>query len=420
MEIMHEITHKSEKQIQEEKRNILIAEKVRQVLKTKLLLNQKILKRENSQDSMTLDEFIKREKEITEKLDSMEKTHPERAALESEFYAFLERYADKVILNDLEIDQLLSYVKTSIARFGIPRNQEEYTSNELVKYALLLLNDSVIECYGEEDPELSKWIDLICSSSNAAFYNKTSEIYQIKGYGAYYFTISDYHKRLYSISLDGNVSINRDVDFSNMLLRDDLYLGTINLNNKRVLTILSKREGFLYPIFFDNKCASYSDELETRLKLDARAMIPLASALKYRGMSQYIEPLYDRLMIEHVAIAMNEKHYSTSELPSTTYNISLSDGEIPANELYIYKTNIGGSWKSGIMRKSRDGQEENPAIEPIANLNEVLELIGLSYLVEDSYDPRKLEYIMLSIRDGNAPSIAISEETPNVAFKKLV
>ena len=418
MEIMHEIIHKSEKQIQEEKRNILIAEKVRQVLKTKLLLNQKILKREKSEDSMSLTEFITRLNEITTKLDSTEKDHPDRMALENEYYSFLERYASKVILNDLEIEQLLAFVKTSIARFGIARNQEEYTSNELVKYTLLLLNDSIIECFGEKDLELNKWIDFILSSSSAAFYDKTSEIYKIKGYGPEYFTISDYHKKIFAISSDGNISINRDIDFSKMLLRDDLYLGTINLNDKLVLTILSKREGYLYPIFFDCKCASYYDELETRLTLDAKAIVPLASALKYRGMSQYIEPLYDRLMVEHVAIAMNEKHYSTSELPSTTYNISLSDGEIPANELYIYKTNIGGSWKSGIMRKSQDHHEENSDVEPIANLNEILKLIGLEYLIEESYDPKKLEYIMASSREGEIPAIAISEETPNVTLEK--
>lgn len=418
MEIILENAQKSEKQLREEKRNIAIAEKVRQVLKTKLLLNQKILKRENSEDSLSLDEFIAREKKITDKLDPMEKTHPERAALESEFYSFLDRYAGKVILSDLEIEQLLSYVKQSIMRFGIPRNEEEYTSNELVKHALLLLGDFTTECYGKEDPELAKYIDLMLSSSNAAFYDKTSEIYRIKGYGREYFTISDYHKKIYAISIDGETSINKDVDFSNMLLLDDLYIGTINLKDKRVLTILSKREGFLYPVFFDYKRDSYAEELEARNNLDAKALVPLASDLKYRGMSQYIEPLYDKLMLEHVVIAMNEKQYLTSELPLTSYNITLSDGEIPANELYIYQTKIGNSWESGIMRKPIDSQEENDAIEPIANLNEVLKLIGLDYLIEDSYDPKKLEYIMLSIRDGSVPAIIISEEKPNITLEK--
>ncbi|MDE6292227.1 MAG: hypothetical protein K2L98_00940, partial [Bacilli bacterium] len=203
MENILDNVKKSEKQLREEKRNIAIAEKVRQVLKTKLLLNQKILKRENSQDIMSLDEFVAREKEITDKLDPMEKENPERAALESEFYSFLERYAGKVILSDLEIEQLLSYVKQSIMRFGIPRNEEEYTSNELVKHALLLLGDFTIECYGKEDPELAKYIDLILSSSNAAFYAKTSEIYRIKGYGREYFTILNTIRKLYEIGING-------------------------------------------------------------------------------------------------------------------------------------------------------------------------------------------------------------------------
>ncbi len=418
MEIMHEITHKSEKQLREEKRNILIAEKVRQVLKTKLLLNQKILKQEKSKDSMSLTEFTKRLYEITTKLDNMEKENPERMALESEYYAFLERYAGKVILNNLEIDQLLSFVKTSIARFGIARNQEEYTSNELVKYALLLLNDSIIECFGEKDLELAKWIDFILSSSSAAFYDKTSELYRIKGYGPEYFTISDYHKKIYAISADGNTSINRDVDFSNMLLRDNLYIGYANLNDCRVITILVKREGSLYPLFFESKCASYADELESRINLDARAIMPLSSALIYRGMPHLVEPLYDREMLEKVAVSMNDKPYLISELPSTTYNISSIDGDIPAGELYVYKTNIGGIRECGIMHMPENPQEVNPAIEPIAKLNEALEFIGLNHLVEDSYDPKKLEYIMMSLREGRVPTITISEETPSVNLEK--
>ncbi|MDE6292132.1 MAG: hypothetical protein K2L98_00465 [Bacilli bacterium] len=249
-------------------------------------------------------------------------------------------------------------------------------------------------------------------------HSKNSLIFIINGYGREYFTISDYHKKIYAISIDGETSINKDVDFSNMLLLGDLYIGTINLKDKRVLTILSKRKGSLYPVFFDYKYDSYAEELEARDNLDVKALIPLASALKYRGMSQYIEPLYDKLMLEHVIMAMNEKHYLTSELPSTSYNITLSDGEIPANELYIYKTKIGNSWESGIMRKPMDSQEENDAIEPIANLNEILKLIGLDYLIEDSYDPKKLEYIMLSIRDGSVPMITISEEKPNVTLEK--
>lgn len=409
---------KSEKQLREEKRNILIAEKVRQVLKTKLLLNQKILKRGNSQDSMTLSEFIKREKDITEKLDSMEKTHPERAALESEFYAFLERYADKVILNDLEIDQLLTYVKTSIARFGIPRNQEEYTSNELVKYALLLLGDLITECFGKEDIELSKWIDFICSSSSAGFYSKTSEIYKIKGYGRDYFTISDYHKKIYSISIDGDTNVNKNVDFFNMLVIQDLYIGSINLGNKRVITILSNREGFLYPVFFDYDCDSYAEDFAKRTEQDAKAIMPLSSALIYGGISQLIEPLYDKQTLEYVANSLNDTNYLNIATTSKMYNITLSDGEIPANELYLYKTNKDGSWECGIMHQPKDVLEVNPTIKSIAHLNEILEFIGLGYLIEESYDPRKIEYIMACIRDSKMPKITISEETPSVNLEK--
>lgn len=416
MENIYDTIQKDEQKQGEEKRNIFIAEKVRQVLKSKMLIKQKILAREKDSDAITFTEFIKKLDKIVRRLESMERENPERSEVEDEYYGFLDKYADKVVLKDYEIDQLLSYVKTSIMRCGIPRNQEEYTSTDLVKYALLILEDFINEYYGEKDQELGKWIDFICSSSNAGFYDKTSEIYRIKGYGRDYFTISDYHKKIFSIDIDGNVNLNKDVDFDNALFRDDLYIGTINLNNKRVLTILSSREGNLDPIFFGYKCVNYTEELDMRIKLDAKAIIPLPLALKYCGMSQFTEPLYDKLMLETVAITMNEKNSLTSDYPLSTYNITLSDGEIPAKELYVYKSKVGTSWRSGIMRK-KDNQ--NSDIEPIANLNEILELIGLSYLIEDSYDPKKLEYIMLAIReDGKIPTIITSEETPAISLQK--
>ena len=416
MENIVDVIRRDEKKQCEDKRNMLIAEKIRQVLKTKMLINQNILARENSYGTISYDKFMGLLEHFKERLSTAEKYCCED--IEKEYQDFLKQYENKVILKEHEIDQLLAYVKSSIMRFGIPQNQEEYTSNSLVKYVLLMLDDFIRECYGEEDKELGTWIDFICSRENAGFYDKTSEIYRLNGEGEEYFTISDYHKKIYAIDVDGEISINEHVDFSNVLYRDDLYLGSISLNGERRLTILSKRDGSFYPVFFDKECGNYSEEFERRLNLNAKAFIPLSSALKHYGMPQLIEPLYDKLMLEYVALAMNDKEFDTFDLSFATNNIEPFNEDIAADDLYLYYVKVANKRECGIMHKGKDTIVENSDDRLLIKLNDALELLRLNYLVEKSYDYRKLEYILMSISEGKMPKIVIDEKTPNVNLQK--
>lgn len=389
------------------KRNILIAEKVREVLKSKMLINQKIIASSKLPDCLSLDEFTKKLREIVNKLEVMEKDDPKRDILEREYCNFIELYSGKVILKEYEIDELLTYVKGSIVRFGIPRNKFEYTNNELVKYSLLMLNNLIISCCDEEDKELGKWVDFICSSSEAGFY-KNSELYQLKSFKSKYFTIRENHKTIYSIDADANVSINEDINPENSLLIDNLYLGYVNLRGKRVVTILSKREGYYYPIFFDYKCDNYTEVMQKRSEQDVEVIIPFSSALKFQKLSHLIEPLYDKMKLEYIAMCMSEP----SQI-AMSYLVKSGNKEIPSDELYVFKTDKN---YYEVIHKSANGKDIPPA-ETVAKLNEILEYVGLHHLIEDSYDPKKLEYILVSIQeDYKIPKIITEDNKPNVTL----
>lgn len=405
---------KNNSQQYENERNILIAEKVCDVLKSKILINQKIIANSKSPDCLSLDEFTEKLKEIISKLEATEKDAPERENLESEYNSFIKNHAGKVILKDWEIEELLNYVKYSIMCFGIAQNKSEYTTdNELVKYALLMLNVYIIESCNEKDSELVKWIDFICSSSEAGFYQNNSELYQIKGCGSKYFTIKDNRKEIFAISETGDVSIDKDIDYDNILLVDNLYVGYINLNSKRVVTILSKKEDYYYPVFFNYKGENEDEDRQIRREQDAQPIMTLTSALKFAGLSRLTEPLYDKLMLIYIVESFNDPY--KKGISYRIHSEKFPNEEIPSDELYILKTNPNNY---EIVRKS-DNQDCTLSCDPIVKLNVVLELVGLNYLKEDSYDGRKIDYILLSIQeDGNVPSIVTTDKKPGVTLMK--
>lgn len=414
---MEKLFQNSGAQTIENKCNTLIGGKVVEVLKDRLLLNQDILRIEKIEDGVTLDEYVRKINELKEKLALIEKGSADYKALEEEFYGFKDNYSKKVVLNELEISQLFTYINASLTRLGIPEFGEKCTSHDLVKNILIALGEFISECYGSEDKELTKWIDFICSSRNALFSAKTNERYSLKGTGRDYFTISDAEKTIFAISDDGNVSVNESVDRSNKLLLNNLYLGTINQNGKRLITLLSVKQGGLYPVFFDYNCDTYIEEYDKRIELDAQIITSFSLALKYRGLSQLIEPLYDKKMLEYVIFNMNDRQFLSFDFTAPFKNIDVDAGKISERELSVYVSNADGSYKFGIARHGNDKNVNTETFHIIANLNEILELIGLDYLIAESYDSKELEYITLCMKEQKAPLISISEETPNITLK---
>lgn len=430
---------RDEKTMQIDRRNILIAEKMRQFLSVKLHLNQEIIRRDESIEKITLSLFIDKLSKLIKELEKMETTDPKRTQLEEEYYGFMNKYANSVILNEYEIASLLNYVKQSIMRLGICENKKNYNSSEIVRLSLLSLADYYCDCFDKVDKELSEWVDIFCSSDNAGFYATNNELYTINGYGEEYFTIKDGGKKVFVISQDGNISVNEDA--KNYLLVDDLFIGSINKGNKRILTILSKKEGYYYPVFFDEN--EMMDKYE--MHNNTVNIISLKDVLKLTGKSHLIKALYDKKELEYIVSEIRE---NKGIILANCMNKDMSlleeeeKEEIPACELLVgLKGRGNGEFIQLDYELLRDKlvTTQNKSLfisnKTLANndytyfikLNDLLALItpciydGLmpclvgKKLIEESYDYKKLEYIMEAIKGAN---IDISQIKIDDSLKK--
>ncbi|MDE6141314.1 MAG: hypothetical protein K2G03_01795, partial [Bacilli bacterium] len=404
---VYENLQKEEKREIDNKRNILIADKVCEILKSKLLLNRTILEFSKSEEYLNFEEFCNRLNSLIKKLETLEKDNPNRQYVEYEYNNFVKCYAKKVILNDQEIDKLLEYVRNSIVKFGICQNQKEYSSSELVKFSLNLLKENINQNNSEENKELISWINFITTSPESGFLKKNDVQYEIKDDGQEYFIIKEEGEKIFAISMDGDVSIDEELDYQNSLLDKDLYIGCIDYEGERIITILYQKDGNYYPVFFNQESSNRMERIEQRLKQNAKAIISLSSLLEFKGLSHLIEPIYDKKILEYIALTINEKGYSMDKLITSNleYLEEYPNEEIPSDELYITK--------SGIIRQNKNSRLKEERQKNSAELNEVLKISGLSSLIEESYDIKKLEYIMLSLKDNlhKIPSI-VTEPAP--------
>ncbi|MDE5630969.1 MAG: hypothetical protein K2I70_05145, partial [Bacilli bacterium] len=187
----------------------------------------------------------------------------------------------------------------------------------------------------------------------------------------------------------------------------DLYIGCIDYEGERIITILYQKDDNYYPVFFNQESSNRMERIEQRLKQNAKAIISLSSLLEIKGLSHLIEPIYDKKILEYIALTINEKGYSMDKLITSNleYLEEYPNEEIPSDELYITK--------SGIIRQNKNSRLKEERQKNSAELNEVLKLSGLSSLIDESYDIKKLEYIMLSLKDNlrNIPSI-VTEPAP--------
>lgn len=431
MENMQKELIRDPETLKEDKKNILIAEKIREVLKGRMLLSQKILSRDENIDTISFSEFVDKLNKLAHKLEVMDKKAPDYAILESEYYEFMNKYANNVILQEYEIDHLLRYVKQAIMRLGLPKNKQEYTCTDLIKYTLLMLNERNKECFLESDKELEKWIDLFCSSSSAGIYPNNGILFILNSALDEYFTIKQRGNKIFAISSNGETLINEYADTKNDLLIDDLYLGYINIGQKRVLTLLAKGFGYYYPVFLEEN----DNTFDKRKEENASLIIPLKSLLIMMGHKELIEPLYDKKMLEYIMTVISEcKGFI---LTNDVIDSSISKNEEnDSSKLFVYlnKYALDGYVRLNYKLFKVDVLNTlNTEIENgmIINLNELLTIIkpkiftGIlpdiiaSQLKEDSYDYKKLECILTCIKGHNLPLSDITLDNKKNTPKQL-
>lgn len=416
---------REEKTMQIDKRNILIAEKMRQFLNVKLHLNQEIIRRDKGVEKITFSTFTDKLCNFIKELECMEKSDPRKAQLEDEYYNFMSKYANSVILNEFEIASLLNYVKQSIMRLGICENKKDYNSSEIVKLSLLNLADHYCDCFDKVEKELLEWINFFCSSDNAGFSATNNELYTLNGYGEEFFTIKDGGKKVFVISKDGIIKVNEEA--KDYLLVDDLFIGSIKQENKGILTLFSKKQGYYYPVFFNKK------EVSDKYKMHESTIniISLRDALILTCKSYLTESLYDEKTLEYIMSEIRERKGIILS-KCTNKDISILEKkvkeEIPADELLVginvasygeficldYELlrdkNFATQNKSSLIFS---GVSTNTNYNYFIKLNDLLTLItpciydGLmpcldgKKLIEGSYDYKKLEYIMEAIKGAN-------------------
>ena len=234
-----------------EKQRKEIAKFATQYLKNRMMINQKLISMGESQ--IDFEKFMTLQDKYLEILDYAEEHPTERIEEDGEQISlaektmelkrdFVRRNADSIVMTEEEIDELMSYIKESIEKYGL-KSTDFYNETFFIRDALSQLVNNIKETKKEETDERLKRIEMFLSyaraNDNVGFCRATE--------GCIYYRDSKFYisthnsKPFCRINEEGiNEVTGNELDEEDLLLADKMYTGYLTNNENMNCIFLEK------------------------------------------------------------------------------------------------------------------------------------------------------------------------------------
>ncbi len=396
-----------------------IANKVTELLKSKLILNSKMV--ESKENHIAYKDFISEFNRLTKMLSQIAKGDSQYENLEREYSAFLTKYADKILLSQKEIEELIAYVRLSISTLGMPENNSAYSNSDLIRDALISIAECQQKAGTQIDENLDNFISLACSTPNALCDLDIKGLYMIN-YGHFSLIVRDGKNTILDVDKEGNIDVCREIDPNSQILPSDLYFDVVRKGNTNVLVLFQvSKDDYGYrvrPLFDEDLDAETLEQTQLAAEKQKDLLTPFEALLDLKGLSFLKEKVYDLDQLEYLLTVLNEYREPYIHAGITKNQSESFIEEIKAEDIFIgaikghekdlfvmIKKQINGFDCFIPLGKKRAYYEQKEIgannVKTYFRLNTYLAMKNLDYLSEPTYDIKKMEYIIASLNDAN-------------------